>query len=182
MLKCPYTVDNKCGYNSNCKGCSSNPNKTEMSAEEFWDECSHLGCGDCIYCDPRGDMDNITSPCKRIDHKHIQFAIPWFKSYDCGQRSGGICNDFQPNCWELWLIRHWKPEFKEVYKDNTNTKYVGLCLDKDQSIRYYVKFEDFFNNTFKNEDGSLKWVKKCYYKRTRIGFGYKLIWEYNNAA
>ena len=176
-IKCPYKP---CGSNVNCIGCCYDPEKRELSNYVFWDMNCHLGCGDCKYCNPRGDMDNVKSPCKRIDHKHYQFAIPWFKSYDCGQRSGIVCSDFEPKEWNLWLYRHWKPEFLEDMKKNRTDRYIGLCIDKDQSVRYYVKQEDFFNNTFKNEDGSLKWLFKKYYKRSKKSpIGYELVTEHN---
>lgn len=180
-IKCPYLP---CGSNENCIGCCYDPQERPMTKEMFWDANCHLGCGDCKYCNPSADMDSIESPCKRIDHKHIQFAVPWFKSYDCGQRSGGICSDFEPNEWELWLYRHWKSEFKDIEHgkgSSTIPRYVGLCLDKDQSIRYYVNADDFYNNTFKESDGSLKWVKKEYYKQSRKSpIGYVLVteWKY----
>lgn len=180
-IKCPYKP---CGSNINCIGCCYDPEKRPMTKEMFWDMNSHLGCGDCKYCDPKGDMDSIKSSCKRIDHKHYQFAVPWFKSYDCGQLGGGVCADFEPNEWELWLFRHWKPEFinKEygMMGSSCKPRTVSLCIDKNQSIRYHVYAEDFFNNTFKNEDGSLKWIYKEYYKRSKkSSIGYELVKEYN---
>lgn len=182
-IKCPYLINNKCGLNDNCIGCIYDPQKRQMTSEMFWNMNCHLGCGDCKYCNPKADMVGIESNCKRLDHKHYQFAIPWFKSYDCGQRSGGICSDFEPNEWELWLYRHWKTEFKDIKHSkgsSTIPRYVGLCIDKDQSVRYYVYADDFYNNTFKNTDGSLKWVYKQYYKRSKkSAIGYKLIKEYN---
>ena len=179
-IKCPYKP---CGSNENCIGCMYDPQKRNMSKEKFWDMNCHLGCGDCKYCNPKGDMDNIESPCKRIDHKHLQFAVPWFKSYDCGQGSGGICSDFEPNEWQLWLYRHWKPEFKDKkYRKGSSIlpRTVALCIDKDQSVRYHVYAKDFYYNTFRNEDGSLKWIYKEYYKQSRKSpMGYKLVREYN---
>lgn len=180
-IKCPYLP---CGSNENCIGCCCDPQKRPMTKEMFWDINCHLGCGDCKYCNPSANMDSIESPCKRIDHKHIQFAVPWFKSYDCGQYSGGICSDFEPVEWKLWIYRHWKSEFKdEKYSKGSSTipRYVALCLDKEQSIRYYVNAKDFYNNTFRDANGSLKWIKRCYYKQSRKSpTGYKLVWEYNN--
>lgn len=178
--KCPYVP---CGSNDACIGCKYDTKKRSMNSEMFKDCCCHLGCGDCKYCNPSADLDNVESRCKRLDHKHIQFAIPWFKSYDCGQLSGGICEDFEPNEWEFWLFNHWKPEYKKSFcKGNNGTKKtVGLCLDKNQSVRYYVDYMDFFYNTFKNDDGSLKWIYKQYYKQCKKSpMKYILVTEYNN--
>ena len=177
-IKCPYKP---CGSNINCLGCIHDPEKRPMDIETFKDCNSHLGCGDCRFCDPKGDMDSIESPCKRIDHKHYQFAVPWFKSYDCGQLGHCICSDFEPKRSNLWLYRHWKPEFiKEYDKSPTSDETISLCIDKDQSVRYHINFKDFFYNTFKNKDGSLKWIYKMYYKRSKeSAIGYKLVKEYN---
>lgn len=179
--KCPYAP---CGSNNTCIGCKYDPQKRNMDSEIFKDYCCHLGCGDCKYCNPSADLDSVESNCKRIDHKHIQFTKPWFKSYDCGQLGGGICNDFEPKEGLFWLYNHWKPEFKVKFMKgfNTTRKVVGLCLDKDQSIRYYVNYKDFFYNTFKNDDGSLKWLYKQYYKQSRKSpIGYVLITEKNES-
>lgn len=175
-IKCPYLP---CGQNENCKGCCNDPHHSTMTKEEFFDINIHLGCGDCKYCDPCADLDGITSKCKRLDHKHFQFAVPWFKSYDCGQHSHGICYDFKPKDWELWIKRHFKKEFLDN-KDFKENQYVGICIDKNQKIRYYVSAKDFYYNTFLNSDGSLKWIKKMYYKKsTRSPIGYELITEWN---
>ena len=179
-MQCPYKP---CGSNDNCIGCCYDPEQRTMSKEMFWDMNCHLGCGDCKHCNPSADLEGVESKCKRLDHKHLQFAVPWFKSYDCGQQNSSICSDFEPNEWELWLYRHWKPEFLEEEKgkgSSTIPRYVGLCIDKDQSVRYFVKAEDFYYGTFLNEDGSLKWIKKMYYKQSRKSpIGYKLITEWN---
>lgn len=176
---CPYKP---CGSDSNCLGCMYDPEERPIKSEMFMDMCCHLGCGDCKHCNPKGDMDSVESPCRRIDHKHFQFAVPWFKSYDCGQQNGIVCRDFEPNEWSLWLFRHWNSAYlDEIYNRINDDKCIGLCIDKDQSIRYYVRQKDFFNNTFKNKDGSLKWIYKMYYKRSKeSATGYKLVKEYNS--
>ena len=152
----------------------------------IYDEWCHLGCGDCEYCNSKADMDGVESQCKRIDHKHLQFAVPWFKSYDCGQLSGITCADFKPLEIRKWLYEHWVSidDYMRAYEEIEGKPYVrgylGLCIDKDTSVRYYVNYKDFFYNKFLNEDGSLKWVKKCYYKRSKKSpTGYELVWEYN---
>lgn len=177
-IQCPYKP---CGDNINCIGCINDPQKRHMTEEQFQDIWCHLGCGDCKFCNPLADIDTVESQCKRLDHKHIQFAVPWFKSYDCGQHSGGVCSDFEPNEWELWLYRHWQPEFLNIDRKKQCLGKVGLCLDKDQSVRYYVDANDFYYETFLNEDGSLKWIEKKYYKRDKKSpIGYKLVTEIND--
>lgn len=156
----------------------------EIVEDSLQDMCYFIGCGSCKYCDPRADLDGVESRCKRIDHKHIQFAKPWFKSYDCGQRSSIMCGDFEPADICVYLKQHWtNPLDYAAMGDENRIKNcrggVGLCLDGDQSVRYKVSWWDFWNNTFLNPDGSLKWYEKLYYKRSRRSpIGYELIREH----
>ena len=151
--------------------------------EEIYDVHCHLGCGECKYfqCDAERREDTT---CKRIDHKHIQFSVPWFKSYDCGQYSGITCVDFEPKPLSKWLYEHWvsMQDYMDSYKRVEGREYVngyiGLCLDGNQEIIYYVKFSDFFYNTFLDSDGQLKWEFRKYYKKSRKSpIGYTLVTE-----
>lgn len=143
------------------------------------DECCRIDCGHCIHFKVNADQANVESTCKRLDHKHLKFAKPWFKSYDCGQFCGCPCRDFAPKPLYKWLYEHWEG-FDDFYRDEDLTKKtVSLVIDGDFSVRYHVKALDFINNTFLNEDGSLNWFEKIYYKQTRASFGYKLIHEKN---
>lgn len=61
-----------------------------------------------------GDVDNYRHgqcihfhDCKRIDHKIVRFAVPWFKSYDNGQFRGCICSEFEPADWCVYAKAHW---------------------------------------------------------------------------
>lgn len=160
-------------------------NDDEIVDGSLQDMCYHVGCGYCKYCDPCANMEGQESRCKRLDHKHIQFAVPWFKSYDCGQLSAIMCADFKPVKWSKYLYEHWtSPIDYAANGDESRIRgYVGLCLDGDQSVRYYVTMKDFWFNTFTNPDGSLKWVKKMYYKQSRSSpTGYKLITEWRADA
>ena len=168
-IKCPYLKDNKCGYNENCVGCINDPHKRPMSYSDFRDNHCHLVCNDCKHCGKN---------CKRLDHNHYCFAKPIFKSYDAG--NGSICSDFEPNEWELWLFRHWQSNYINDYRNSIKpTANINLCINKDFEKRYSVNYLQFFDNDFKNQDGSLKWIKKGYYKQCRSGFGYKYVYEYN---
>ena len=40
-----------------------------------------------------------------------------------------------------------------------------------------VPLMDFVNGTMYDADGNLKYVERKYYKRTKDGFGYKLVKE-----
>lgn len=174
-ITCPYKP---CGENENCVGCVYDPENRPMDFEMFRDHNTHLGCGDCKFCDPKGDLDGVVSPCKRLDHKKYKFAMPWFKSYDCGQRNGSICGNFEPKEWKLWLARHWKPEYINEYRKLCHGT-IGLVIDGITKIRYYVSALDFFENTFMNKDGTLKWTKRMYYIKSRSSpIGYELIREF----
>lgn len=55
---------------------------------------------------------------------------------------------------------------------------IPFTLNGDTSIRYYVRYLDFYNNTFLNPDGTLKWIYKIYYKKARNIFRDVLMREY----
>lgn len=145
------------------------------------DTCPHYGCGDCKYF--RIDADRNESLCKRIDHKKVKFAIPWFKSYDCGQNFHIPCNDFEPkymhyadakswdgfdNFWETY-VKAWLP-----YQDEN--KLIWFCINNDTNIEYGLPMKVFIQGNMIS-DNTLLATKKRYYKRTKEGFGYKLITE-----
>ena len=145
-------------------------------------EVEHLYCGDCKFF--RVDADRHESFCKRIDHKQVRFAIPYFKCYDCNQSAGIICSDFVPATQYKQIVKEWKgfDEYWNNYVDqwlpygNTDTT-VGFTLNGDNKVRYYVKLMDFVNGTMFSQGGMLKWVYKRYYKQDRNpkGFGYTLV-------
>lgn len=147
------------------------------------DNCPHLGCQDCKYF--RVNADREESICKRIDHKSIKFAKPWFKSYDCGA-SHIICRDFEPKHPEYTDFESWKgfddywKVFKEAWLPNSKAiirTSVAFTLHDDTSIRYYVLLTDFINGTF-IKDGKLLAFEKKYYKQSRKSpIGYELITE-----
>lgn len=150
-----------------------------------------LQCGECKHFQVNADRREDTT-CKRIDHKRIQFAVPWFKSYDCGQfSSGGVCADFEPGVGVPWLKEHWtgiedyivdweKEERRSFFGKNN---YVTLILDGNKDVRYRVRKDDYFYNRFLNDDGSLKWVEKYYYKRSgKSPTGYELVHEYRDGV
>lgn len=137
-------------------------------------------CGQCKWFNVNADREGFESTCKRLDHKHLRFAKPVFKSYDCGQFGGCcVCSDFYPNKSARWLYEHWEEVKKQIitYKEN---ELIGLCVDGDFDTIYKVKVTDFYNNTFLNKDGTLKWVLKTYCKSSRKSpTGYEIIKEYN---
>lgn len=146
--------------------------------DEEREEWPCLQHGQCKHFSVNSDRQEST--CKRLDHKKYKFAVPWFKAYDCGQMSGQICKEFEPKEICKWLYEHWDGiygYFGEGYKPEGK---VWLTIDGDTSVRYAVLYEDFWNGTFLNDDGSLKWVEKMYYKRTKKYAGYKLVVEKGN--
>ena len=54
-------------------------------AEDLRDAFCSVGCGECKYFNVKASLPGVESTCKRLDHKMVKFAGPWFKSYDCGQ-------------------------------------------------------------------------------------------------
>jgi hypothetical protein len=149
----------------------------KMDSLDIRDEWSCLQCGQCKHFKAGADREGIESTCKRLDHKHIKFAKPWFKSYDCGQFFGTVCRDFEPAAYCVWLCKHWKG-FDDYFAGEEFKGTVALVLDSDFSVRYKVKAIDFINNTFLDEEGNLKWIEKEYYKISRKSpIGYALIHE-----
>lgn len=145
------------------------------------DTCPHYGCGDCKYF--RVDANRNENLCKRIDHKKIKFAIPWFKSYDCGQNFHIPCNEFEPkymqyadakewdgfdNFWEMY-VKTWLP-----YQDEN--KLIWFCMNNNTNIEYGVPMKAFIEGHMMS-DNVLLAIKRRYYKRTKDSFGYKLITE-----
>lgn len=154
-----------------------------MSVYESW---CRLECGECEHFQVDADRREDTT-CKRLDHKKYKLAVPYFKSYDCGQFHCNICSEFKPKASAKWLHDNWESidaymsEYESVEHKAFLDGYTVLCLDGNTAIRYYVKRSDYFYNQFVNTDGSLKWVKRCYYKKSRKSpIGYELIWEYNH--
>lgn len=167
-IKCPYKVNNECGCKDTCIGCCYDPQKRPLSYVDFRNEQCKLNCSCCRYW----------LKCKRLDHKHYSFSKPIFKIYD--DNCGSICSDFKPNKWQLWLYRHWQPSYLNDYRNGINDNMtISLCVDRDFEKRYHINYLQFFDNKFKNEDDSLKWLKVGYYKQTRQNeIGYKYIYEY----
>lgn len=124
-----------------------------------------LSCGMCKHHRVDADMDGVQSVCKRLDHKHFQFFKPDFSVYDCGQHKTLFCKDFEPGAEQVWLREHWESvdDFILPY-----IRYVGIVVDGDNSVIYRVPFSDFYNGTFVDEHGSLKWVQKVYRKGGKI--------------
>ena len=141
------------------------------------DNWCRIECGHCKWF--RADADIKESTCKRLDHKHFRFAKKIFKCYDCGQRQGNICADFEPSNRAVWLKSHWKQVKLQLipYKD---TDVIHLNIDGNADVRYAIKAQDFYNNTFINSDGTLKWIYKCYVVKSRKAVtGYKTVYEYS---
>ena len=134
----------------------------------------YLKCKNCVYHKGTADMDTIESTCKRLDHKHLQFAVPWFRSYDC---DGRICADFKPSPFYAYCYRLWHDRYIRFYRPKDERDTIGLVVDKNTSVRYYVKYQDFFDNTFLNEDGGLKWLYKSYYIEPQVFFSKDILFS-----
>lgn len=137
------------------------------------EDVMNLHCGDCLYY----------HNCKRIDHISVKFAVPWFKSYDRNQSSGIICNSFEPATWNLPAQKEWKgfdsywSRYVETWLPYKNTNgLVYFTLGDNADVRYGVPLMDYLEGKM-IENGILKAKMKMYYRRTKEGYGYKLIRE-----
>lgn len=155
-----------------------------MDYDEFRDVMCHWNCDNCKHCNPKADLDGVVSTCKRLDHKRYSFAKAPFASYDCGQRNGFVCGDFEPVEWQKWLAEHWDSKFLNEHRNRIrDDATVSICIDHDWDVKYQVLAKDFFDGTFINEDGSLKWVRKGYYKRSKTSpIGYVYVYEYTDGT
>lgn len=149
-IVCPYKP---CGENQNCIGCIHDPQQRLMTKEQFNEECWRLSCANCAHRN-REVGNTIESHCKRIDG--IDTAITGLSTSQIAKDI--LCSDFEPDDIKKWMYRHWQPEFLPLPEEN---KYVPLRI-KDDVTHYAVAYTDFYHNTFKNDDGSLKWVFKMY--------------------
>lgn len=124
-------------------------------------------------------MEWVQSQCKRLDHKTIQFRTPTFKSYDC---SGRICSDFRPSPNYKFFYNNWHDRYIRFYVPKEHET-IALRVKGEDEVDYHVRYLDFFNDTFRNEDGSLKWLYREYYIQTKFSpFGYLLIKEYPDGS
>lgn len=144
--------------------------------EAVRDEYCHVGCGNCAYfnfgCDP-----GVESTCKRIDHKKIRFAVPWFKSYDCGQYTAHMCAEFQPDSSCKWLAAHW-PGTDAYVGEIPDDAMMWMTFGGNTKVRWAIKTKEFYEGSFQNPDGTVRCWRKMYYKKTKESpFGYKLIQE-----
>lgn len=142
------------------------------------EEWCRIECGECKWFKVNADMDGIESTCKRLDHKHLRFAKKIFKSYDCGCFDINTCADFEPDEKKVpWLYNHWN-EVKEQIIPYGEFACVELNIDGNTDVRYCVLGSDFYNNTFINEDGSLKWLYKYYQVPSRSSVThYDIVYE-----
>lgn len=152
-------------------------------------EVSNLRCRDCKYYLVTADQRMTKSRCKRLDHKKIKFAVPWFKFYDCD--FGTICSDFKPNKhfpaikqeWEeLGGFENWWPLWVKQWLPYQNTdKLVYFVLNDNEDVRYGVRLLDYVYGNLFREDGKFNAVEKEYYVRHKKSekhpTGYELVHE-----
>lgn len=133
------------------------------------DDCPHIGCKDCLF-----NGEN----CKRIGGTNLEFVRPWFASQPSGFHIP--CNSFVPKHPEYADMKEWTnyDDFLPVYMEAwwSGRKRCGFMINGDRSVWYFVPLEKFIDGTM-IQDGKLMATHKEYYKRTREGFGYKLVSE-----
>lgn len=142
------------------------------------DEWCRLECRECKHFNAKADMNGVESTCKRLDHKHLRFAKKIFQSYDCGCHDTHTCSDFEPDEKKVpWLYNHWN-EVKEQIIPYGEFETIELNVDGNTDVRYVIWANDFYNNTFINKDGSLKWVYKYYQVPSRSSVThYDIVYE-----
>lgn len=139
------------------------------------EDCPNLKCGDCKF---------YKNGCKKIDGKHIRYYLKVFTPCDEGA-SNTICSNFVPMHPEYADIKGKWTNFDDYWKVYSNvwlfahekTQGIALHLDDDDDTIYYVPLKVWLYEDLCDADGKLKAYKKAYYKRTREGFGYKLVCE-----
>lgn len=151
-------------------------------------EVSNLRCRNCKYYKADADMQGRECLCKRIDHKEIKFAVPWFKSYDCD--FGTICSDFEPAEWQTAICREWEEVggfagFWPLWVDQwcpygKTDKLVYFTLNGDTNIRYGVRMMDYVQG--KMRAGNVLFaVERSYYRKHKTSekypTGYELVHE-----
>jgi hypothetical protein len=146
------------------------------------ENCPNLKCNCCKFYPTYKEPHS----CKRIKNFSIlQFAHSPFIS-DTLYNPNGICSDFIPGDNNKWLKKHWTTFddyfkvateiFNESWVNPPTNRTVGIKIVGQPNVIYEVKYEDFVYGTM--FDGNiLKAVQKVTQKRTRTGFGYKLIRE-----
>ena len=150
-------------------------------------EVSNLRCRNCRFFNCRADMKGVESTCKRLDHKTIRFAVPWFKSYDCD--FGTICSNFEPRDGQTAIKKEWEdlggfsgwfPLWIEQWRGGKTDGLLYFTLGEDTNVRYGVKFLDYVYGKM-IIDGELQAVEKMYYRKHRIckeyPTGYELVHE-----
>ena len=132
-------------------------------------------CRDCAYYNGTAWREEEESRCKRLDHKNLQFRVPFFVSYDC---NGQICADFKPSPMYKYFYSHWHDWYIKFYTPKPG-KTIALRVKGEGETDFNILYSDFFNNTFLNDNGSLKWLYKEYYIKTKHSpTGYLLIKEF----
>lgn len=160
-----------------------------MTYGEFRDECNCINCGHCKYFRVNADMKCIDSLCKRLDHKKYSFSKFVFGSYNCGQNNGSICREFEPKSIWKWMYNNWDESFTDLRIaeiDKNGHRVITICIDHNWDVRYKVRYSDFADGTFIDNDGNLKWIRKEYYKRKKKSeknpTGYVYCCEYRDGS
>ena len=144
------------------------------------EDCPNWGCKDCKHF----KFAHLGGCTKRVDHKKIEFAAPWFKSSK--EEFGTPCCEFEPSEIHIWDLKNYWTNWENWWNDYVDTwlnghnpigsKLVYFTINGDTSVWYGVPIENYiYGNMY--EGNKLKAVEKMYYKRVKTGFGYKLIRE-----
>lgn len=165
--------------------------KLYPTIDEF--ECPRYHCKNCKHF--KFVTPNSPHGCThRFDHAKLEYAHLWFISVP--EERGCPCADFEPDglypaALPYWHgYEHWKEwKYRQDREDdprpqemidrlNKNVRpYIAFEIKGDKTeARYLVDLDDYIYNTM-FDGNKLKAFKKHYYKRTKEGFGYKLVKE-----
>ena len=159
--------------------------------DEF--QCPDYRCKDCKYfrfVSPK----NPHGCTHRFDHAIMEYAHPWFVNVP--EERGYPCSDFKPDgsypaALPYWHgFEHWREWMNKQNREddprpqdmidrlNQNViPYIAFEFKGDkEEARYRVALENYIYGTM-FDGNKLKAFEKHYYKRTREGFGYKLVKE-----
>lgn len=141
--------------------------------EEIRDAWCVISCGDCVHFSFKIGAE---ATCPMIDHEHIKFYHPYFKSYDNGEFMNLVCPKFEPNSIAKWLREHWCG-VDAYYTDKEKTKgNMSFFVDGDEDAIYQVPVALWWRGEHMDSQGNLRWVLKTYMKRVRKSEKNSLGW------
>lgn len=137
-----------------------------------WRE-ENLRCRDCKYfglIDDFNAQHNRKVSCKNMDYVKYWISVPWFCSHCTGENKL-ICRQFVPSSYKIWLNQRFtcpddfvSYQITHGYLDFHKSK-VPFIKAGNRNVTYDIYYRDFYYRTYENEDGSLKYARKSFFKK-----------------